>query len=322
MFAGHIPGAGEVEFLEVPEPVWPPPEDFGPAILFQPELACLCGSDLPYFEHSETRYPPGIGHSLHEMIGRVVATNGARFEVGDRVLAVPVDQQGLLERYVVSEARAIPVADGVDDEHAVLAQPLGTVLYAMRQIPSVADLTVAVVGQGPIGQLFNMALRVFGARHIVGIDADPKRLERSRAHGATHAICNAETEPIEVVAELTNGRGADLVIEAVGHADQALNQCIALVRRHGRILVFGVPPETIDGVRWREMFVKNATVQASVNPDFEVDFPMAMQWIAEGRVDVSGLVTHRFALAELQTAFEVFRDHREGALKVFVEFPR
>lgn len=322
MFAGSIPQPGRIELVDVPEPQWPPQADFGPAILFKPELACLCGSDLPYFEKCEVRYPPGIGHSLHEMVGSVLATTGTRFQPGERVLAVPVDQKGLFEQFVVSEQRAIRLSPGVPDEYLVIAQPLGTVLYALRKQPALAGQTVAVVGQGPIGQMFNLALREFGAARIIALDRDPKRIVRSRAHGATDVVSTADSDPIEAVRDLTGGHLADLVIEAVGHTDHALNLCIDLVRPHGRLLVFGVPPATVDGVRWRDLFVKNITVHTSVNPDFDVDFPAAMRWIAEGRVDVSGLLTHRFPLTELQTAFQTFREHRDGALKVLVEFPR
>jgi len=321
MFAGHIPAPGRIDLIEVPEPAWPPAEA-DPVILFRPELACLCGSDLPYFEQSETRYPPGIGHTLHEMIGTVLATTGTRFRPGQRVLAVPVDQKGLFERFVVSEERAIPLPPGVPDEHALMAQPFGTVLYALRRLPPVMGLTVAVVGQGPIGQMFNLALRSLGAGRVIGLDCDPRRLTRNRVTGANVAVCTAERDPVEAVREANAGRLADLVVEAVGHAHQALNLCIDLVERHGRILVFGVPPATVDGVRWRDLFVKNVTVHTSVNPDFAIDFPLAMRWIAEGRVDVSGLLTHRFPLSQIQTAFETFREHRDGALKVLVEFPR
>ncbi len=320
MFAGHIPAPGRIELVDVPEPAWPPEKE-GPAILFQPELACLCGSDLPYFECSETRYPPGVGHSLHEMIGTVLATTGSRFAPGDRVLAVPVDQKGLFERFVVSETRAIPLPQDVPDAHALIAQPLGTVLYALRRLPSVLGQSVVVVGQGPIGQLFNLALRNLGAAEIIGLDRDHGRTARSRDFGATHAFCTTDCNAIDAVDVVTDGRRADLVIEAVGHADQALNLCIELARRQGRVLVFGVPTEIVDGVRWRDLFVKNLNLQTSVNPDFTVDFPMAMRWIAEKRVNVEGLLTHRFPIAELQRAFETFRNHDGGALKVLVEFP-
>ena len=67
--------------------------------------------------------------------------------------------------------------------------------------------------------------------------------------------------------------------------------------------------------------VKNISVQTSINPDFNRDFPLAMRWIAEQRIDVSPIITHRFDLAEIQTAFETFHQRRDGALKVLVDFP-
>ena len=111
------------------------------------------------------------------------------------------------------------------------------------------------------------------------------------------------------------------MIECVGHADQQFNLCIDLCKRGGHLLFFGVPPQTIDGLRWRDLFFKNVTVHTSVNPDFSRDFPLAMQWIREGRINVAPLITHRFPLSQLQEAFEVFRDRKEGAIKVIVNFP-
>lgn len=324
MLAGHITAPGRIELIQIDEPALS--GDRGGAgssgdILFEPELACLCGSDIPFFEHSAEIPTPEIGHSLHEMIGRVAATNGSRFRPGERVLCVPVNQCGLFERYVVSEERAIPLDPRVSDEHAVLAQPLGTVIFALRKLPAVIDRTVAVVGQGPIGHLFNMGLRSLGARQIIAIDRIASRLEFSRATGATLAVCSDERCPVEAVSRATDGRLADVVIEAVGHDEQAFNLCIELCGHAGRILFFGVPPVTIDALCWRSLFFKNITVHTSVNPDFRSDFPLAMQWIAERRVDVAPLVTHRYPLRQIQTAFETFRDRRDGALKVLVEFP-
>ncbi|MBL4714378.1 MAG: alcohol dehydrogenase catalytic domain-containing protein, partial [Alcanivorax sp.] len=156
VFAGRMPAPERVELVEIPEPELPVRDPLGPGqIIFQPTLACLCGSDLPFFQGSD-EYPIVEGHSLHEMIGTVVATNGQRYQVGDEVLAVPLEQRGLYERYVVDETRAIPVDTRVPGEHALLAQPLGTVLFALKKLPAVVDLDFAVVGQGPIGQLFNL----------------------------------------------------------------------------------------------------------------------------------------------------------------------
>ena len=95
---------------------------------------------------------------------------------------------------------------------------------------------------------------------------------------------------------------------------------IAIMAQAGRILYFGVPPQSIE-IRWRDLLIKNLTVHTSMNPDFERDFPLAMRWIGEGRVNVRPLITHRFPLSQIQEAFEVFRDKRDGAQKVLVEFP-
>lgn len=318
MLAGQITKPCRVELIDIAEPTLP---DEPGQIIFQPEIACLCGSDLPYFDGQLSQEPHQIGHSLHEMVGRVVDTSGTRFRPGDRVLAVPVNQVGLFERFVLSEQRAIPLDPRPEEEHALLAQPLGTVLYALRKLPSFIDRTVAVVGQGPIGQMLNAVLRNLGARQIIGIDRLESRLEKSAQMGATATICNAKEDAVKAVADLTGGLMADIAIEAVGHENQQLNLCIDLVQKFGHILSFGVPPATVDGIRWNALFRKNITVYTSVDPDFTRDFPLAMRWIADGRIDLRPLLTHRFALKDIQTAYETFHERRDGALKVLVEFP-
>ncbi|GIX03087.1 MAG: alcohol dehydrogenase [Planctomycetaceae bacterium] len=322
MLAGDIYAPGKIRLIEVPEPELPPqpPPGCPGQIIFQPETTCLCGSDLPYFTRNG-EWPVEIGHSLHEMIGTVVATNGQRWRPGDRVLAVPMMQQGLQERFVVDERRAIPIVTHVPEEQALMAQPLGTAIFALKKLPNLLDAQVAVVGQGPMGQLFNMALRNLGARRIIGIDKLPARLQVSLRTGATHTVCNADRDAVSQVQQILDGELPDIVIECVGHADQAFNECIALCRYGGRILYFGVPPEVIHQLRWRDAFTKNLTVHTSVNPDFARDFPLAMQWIGEGRVDVSPLLTHRFPLEQIEEAFTLFRERRDGVLKVIVDFP-
>lgn len=320
MLAGHIKAPGRIELVEVPEPKLDNSAEGG-QIIFQTECACLCGSDLPFFEHSDEEWIPEVGHSLHEMTGTVVATNGKKFKVGDRVLTVPVYQQGLFERYVVSEDRVIPLDKRVPEEQALLAQPLGTAIFALKKLPPLLDLDVAIVGQGPMGQLFCGALRNLGAREIIAIDLLDSRLKNSPRMGATAVINNSKEDAVKEVSRITNGKMPDLVIEAVGHQHQALDLCVDLCPRFGRILYFGVPPVTIANVKWRNLFKKNITVHTSVDPDFRRDFPLAMRWIGEGRIDVSKVITHRYPLSEVQTAFETFRDKKDGALKVFLEFP-
>jgi threonine dehydrogenase-like Zn-dependent dehydrogenase len=322
MLTSELYAPGKIRLIEVPEPELAPvpPAGVSGQIIFQPETACLCGSDLPYFNGTDEE-PIERGHSLHEMIGTITATNGKLWRVGDRVLAMPVKQKGLTERFVLDENRATPLVTGLPEEQILLAQPLGTVIFALKKLPSLLDQDVAVVGQGPIGQLMNASLRNLGARHIIGIDPLEPRLAVGARMGATETVCNARRDPVAAVREILGGNLADIVIECVGHQDHQFNLCIDLCRNAGRLLCFGVPPPLVNGLRWRDLFFKNITAHTSIGPDFRRDFPLAMAWIKEGRVDVTPLITHTFPLARVQEAFELFRDRLDGALKVIVHFP-
>src|SRR5438552_321459 len=191
------------------------------------------------------------------MTGTVVATNGKRFCPGDQVLAVPVNQRGFFERYIVSEARAIPVDSRVPKDRAFLAQPLGTVICALKKLPQILDKDVVIVGQGPIGQMFTAAMRNLGARRIIAVEPIESRLALSGRMGATATINPIAADLTAEVGRITGGAMADIVVEAVGHADQALNAALGLVKPFGRLLYFGVPPEKIDGLCWRETFLRN-----------------------------------------------------------------
>ena len=325
MLAGHFVSRRQVRLIEIDEPQLPVAGTSPGQILFQPEMTCLCGSDLPYFdgefEGHPITYPQPPGMSLHEMVGTVVATNGNRWKPGTRVLAVPLGQHGLFERFVLSEDRAIPLAPGLPDEMAMLAQPFGTVIHALKKLPNMIDRDVVVLGQGPIGQMFNAGLRNLGARKIIGVDPIESRLKLSQQMGATDTICSTGRGAVASVQQILDGGLPGTVIEAVGHKAQAFNEAVELTGAFGQILFFGVPATTIDGVALRAAMTKNLTISTSLHPDFERTFPLAMQWIAEGRVNLAPLITHRFPLSDLQTAFDTFRDRTDGALKVLVIFP-
>lgn len=325
MLAGHFVSRRQVELVQIAEPQLPTGDALPGQIVFQPEMTCLCGSDLPFFdgefEGHPVDYPQPVGMSLHEMVGTVIDTNGKRWKPGTRVLAVPVGQHGLFERFVLSEQRVVALNASLSDEMAMLAQPFGTVVHALKKLPNMIDRDAVVLGQGPIGQMFIAGLRNMGARRIIGIDPVASRLKLSRTMGATDTICAKGVDAVEQVREILNGELPEVVIEAVGHRAQALNDAIELTRPFGQILYFGVPATTIDGVKLKSAMLKNLVISTSLHPDFERTFPLAMQWIAEGRVNLKPLITHRFPLSQIQQAFDTFRDRIDGAQKVLVEFP-
>ena len=320
MLAGEIFASRSIRLIDIPMPELTDQVDSG-KILLEPELACLCGSDLLYFEADYPEYAPHVGQSLHEMIGRVVETTGTKFKAGDRVLAVPEEHYGFYGRYWVSDSRAIQVDSRGSDAEAVLAQPLGTVLFALRRIPPVYGRRVMIFGAGPIGQLFVRALRVFGAGEIIVVDPLADRLELAHAGGATDVVQSTAAEAISYARSLPGG-GPDLVVEAVGHREQVLNECVAACRPHGEILFFGVPPEHVDGFLLKDMFWKNIRLYTSVGPSFELDFPQAMKMVAEKTIEVSSLVSHRMPIDQIQQAYDLFADRQDGAMKVFLDFPK
>ena len=319
MLAAEIYAPRQIRMIDVEEPTLV--NSAGGDIIFQPELACLCGSDLLYFEADNESYEPVVGHSLHELIGTVVDTNGEKFKIGDRVLCVPVNQEGLQERFVVTENQAIYVDPRPDEREALLAQPLGTVLFALRRLPNIVDQNVVVVGQGPMGQLWNCALSQLGARRVIGLDLNADRLKVSPEMGATDTLqVSLEKNAEDIAAGVRSILGGESP-ECVGHREQRANLCFEICRKAGTVFFFGVPPKHVENFDLHKMFFKNQTLVTSVGPDFTKDFPLAMRWIAEGRVNVAPIITHHMQLAQIQEAFDLFSTRQDKALKVFLDFP-
>jgi threonine dehydrogenase-like Zn-dependent dehydrogenase len=287
------------------------------------ETGCLCGSDIPFFSEAQASYPLAPGLSLHEIIGRVTASGSASFKAGDRVLAMPLGLVGCAEQLLIGDDRLVAIDEALSNDAAVVSQPMATVLSALSTIPNVIGLNVVVLGQGPIGLLFDACLASAGAARIIGIDVREARVARSCEFGATDAFVTREAggrDAIDRVAQLTGGVMADLVVEAVGHENQQLNLACALARNKGRLLYFGIPPDQPIPFALEPVVRKSLTIHTSVPDDLRPFVKIAQRAIKRGRIDTSKLVTHRFPFAEVQQAFETYRDRRDGALKVILDF--
>jgi threonine dehydrogenase-like Zn-dependent dehydrogenase len=320
MIAGQITEPRRIDLVEMP---LPQPGDG--EILVKVEVGSICGSDLPYFLVDRAHpsiadlpvpLPPAL--SLHELIGTVAQTRSRRFREGDRVLALPYKHRGLSEYFLSHQENAVPIPKG-PGERLVLSQPLGTVIHACLKLPNLLGQTAVILGQGPIGQLFSALLSRMGALRIIAVDPIPERLGVARRMGATHTIGEDAAKATEMVHELTGGRGADLVVEAVGHAE-AFKAAMRLARRNGTVIAFGLPHRAQYVVEINEFFYNEGRLINSVGPDVQRDFPIAVEMIAAGLIDVSPLVTHRFHWSHAQDAFAIFADRRDGAIKVILNF--
>ena len=321
MKAAQIKARGHIELVDVANPGAPQPGE----VVVTAETGCLCGSDIPFFADEQPSYPLMAGLSLHEIIGRVTASASTSFRVGDRVLAMPPGLCGCAEQLRLNDNRLVAIDDELSNEAAVVSQPMATVFSALSTIPTVVGLNVVVVGQGPIGLLFDACLSGLGAKRIIGIDVRDARVARSGEFGATDVFVSREADgrdAVEHVAQLTGGAMADLVVEAVGHEEQQFNLAAALARNKGRVLFFGIPPERMDGIAFDPVVRKSLTIHTSVPDDLRPFVTIAQRAIRHGQIDPSRLVTHRFPFADVQQAFETYRDRRDGALKVVIEFGR
>src|SRR5215831_6271233 len=232
MKAAQITARGRIELVDVPDLHMPHADE----VIVTAETGCLCGSDIPYFSEPQAAYPLPLGLSLHEIIGRVTASTSPSFHVGDRVLAMPRGLLGCAEQLRLAPDRLAPIDDALSNDVAVVSQPMATVLSALSTVPTVVGLTVAVVGQGPIGLLFDACLSQLGAGRVVGIDVRESRAQRGCEFGATDVCVTRErygVDAIAKVAEITGGAMADLVVEAVGHEEQQFNLAAALARDKG-----------------------------------------------------------------------------------------
>jgi threonine dehydrogenase-like Zn-dependent dehydrogenase len=319
MKAAQITARGQIHVVDTANP--PAPQ--AGQVIVTADTGCLCGSDIPFFSEAQPSYPLPPGLALHEIIGRVTATASPSFAVGDRVLAMPLGLLGCAEQLLLGDDRLVPIDDALSNEAAVVSQPMATVLSALSTIPNVAGLTVAVVGQGPIGLLFDACLSGLGATKIIGIDNRETRVARSCEFGATDVFVTREhggRDAIDRVAQLTGGVMADLVVEAVGHEEQQFNLAASLARNKGRVLFFGIPPDQTIDVALEPVVRKSLTVHTSVPEDLRPFVTIAQRAIKRGQIDPAKLVTHRFPFAQVQQAFETYRDRRDGALKVIIEF--
>lgn len=320
MLAGQITRPGQLDFIELPLP-----QIAEGQLLVKLELASLCGSDIPYFLH-DTSHPSVAGQplplrpglSLHELLGTVYESRSKRFKEGDRVLALPFNYlQGMSEYFLSADSLAVPLPSGAA-EQLVLSQPLGTVVHACRKLSNLPGKTVVVLGQGPIGQLFCALLRHLGAARVITVDSLADRLRISSRMGATHVFGDDPAELKAAVRDLTNGLGADVVVEAIGK-EETLNLTPDLIRRQGTVILFGLPNRYAFNVAIHEFFYKEARLIGCVGPDVQEDFPIAVELIATGVIDVKPLITHRFPFLKAQDAFTLFSQRRDGAMKIILE---
>ena len=321
MKAAHVVAHRQIEVIEVDAPKI---EDFPVgSIKVKARMTAICGTDSPNFvlERQVGDYPLNIGLSIHECVGTVTETKSDKFKTGDLVQARPTAGiGGLAEYYISHDNVAVKLVDFDPLDQILMSQPLGTVIWAVRKLGNILNQDTVILGQGPMGLLMTHMLSNLGAKTIIATDTVDFRLATARRMRATHTLNPERGDIVAQVREITDGRMADLVVEIVGHNQQTVNFCLKLAKRLGTVLAFGVPDEDVYAFQYGEFFRKNVTMIGSVGPDSQNDYPLAMDMIAQGRLDVSPLITHHLPFTEIQKGFELFIDHRDQAIKVILDY--
>jgi len=334
---------GEVLVQDVAEPEILDPTD----AIVQIEASGVCGSDLHIY-HGRVQIEPGftIGH---EYVGKVieVGSDVRDVAVGDRVLGCFQTACGLCFfcrrgwfhkcdfsrtfghgavlgslQGTQAERALVPMADlvlrkvpqGMSDDVALFAgDVMGTGYHAVEAGGLQPGDTAAVLGLGPVGLCAVLAAKAVGAAHVIAVDTVAERLAMAESFGA-QPVHLSEGDPRAVARELTDGRGVDLCIDAVGDP-RALELAIRLTRKCGTVQAIGVYAERCE-VHMGLLWIKALNVHSGhANVIGHVDSVVEM--MSSGALDPTPLVTHHMSLEQAPEAYALY-DRRE-ALKIVLE---
>ena len=287
------------------------------------EASVVCGSDIAYWRGDKPfqKFPLEAGRPVHECCGEVIESASDSFTPGDRVIAMPYADQGLAEIFICEENDAVRVPHNNEDEDAsVLIQPLCTLLRAVDRLPDVNGLRTIVIGAGPIGLMAVWLLKARGAGPILAIDPISERLDAAVRLGADERLEASSTQARTLLRSGMFDFGeADLVVEAVGHAQSPVNDAIHMARREGTLLVLGVPDEKIYAFEYDALFRKNLNLVASVTPDWRTYLDKAAALYSEKGGEIAFMITHRLPLSRASEAYALAENRSDGCIKVLLD---
>lgn len=319
---------GQVELREIPEP-----RLRRGTVLVAPRSAGVCGSDVHMWQNTQSWAVKDDLVLGHEVAATVldVADDVKGWAVGDRVVLETAAEicgvcalcrtgrynlcphrqgygavrDGSFTELVVAEPRVLHrIPDGVGDDAAAMTEPYCVAYNAIvERAPLEPGETVVVQGVGPIGALCVQLARLRGAGTIValGTDADTGRLETAAALGADHTVNVSRDDPGELLRDVGDGLGADLVVDATG-VSAALAQSMELVRPFGSIAKVGWGPQPL-GFSLDPLVAKAVTLYGSFSHTWTT-WERVLGLISTGRIDPGPVIGGVHPLADWQAAFE------------------
>lgn len=328
----------QVTVMDIPAPTSVRDDE----VMVQIHAASICGSDIGAFRGTNAlvSYPRVLGH---ELAGEIIAAGAASgFQTGERVALEPYincghcypcsigrtnccenlkvlgvqTDGGMVEQFVHPARLVHRLPEGMSWEDAALIEPLTISLHSTHRAGVKAGEHVVICGAGPIGLLAASVALAYGAVPIM-IDPINERLELARAFGAQFTINPVETNAVERIREITNGRMAEVVLEASG-ATPSISATLDYVSYAGRIALTGWPKEKI-AMDTGMYTKKEVDIRGSRTSSGE--FPEAIELIQSKKVPVQKLISlNTHSLAGLAPAVEEMSAHPEKFIKIIATF--
>ncbi len=278
----------------------------------------VCASELDVFVgKAPEKLPAEIGHEVAGVVAEV-GPGVSSIREGDPIAAW-IAGGGFAEEVVADARFCVPV--GGDVGYPAVAEPLACVVNSVElAAPALAD-DVVVIGAGYMGNLIQLVTALKGPRSIVVADVRPDALARAAALGATRVVDTSEASLADVVAEVTDGTGADVVYEVTG-IGPGLALAGDATRMGGKLCIVGYhqgEPRPIPLGRWNWMAFQIVNAHFRDMDTIMAGMRAGMRLVSSGVLDVSGLVSDTFPLDRVEDAFEAAVAKRPGFVKAVVE---
>jgi alcohol dehydrogenase len=336
-------GPGRKEWADRPMPTVQAPTD----AVVRITKTTICGTDLHILKGDVPEVVEGriLGHEGVGIVEEVGA--GVRnFKVGDRVLISCVTSCGKCEyckkgmyshcedggwilghlidgtqaeyvRIPHADTSLYPIPEGLDEEALVMLSdilPTGFEVGVLKGKVQPGD-SVAIVGAGPVGLAALLTAQFYSPAEIIMVDLDDNRLEVARAFGATKTVNSSRGNPVEAVLELTEGKGVNVAIEAVG-IPATFDICQGIVAVGGHIANVGVHGKSVN-LHLEKLWIRNITLTTGLVDTYSTS--MLLKTVIAGKLEPKKLITHRFPLSDIEKAYDVFENAaKERALKVIL----
>ena len=297
-------------------------------IIVKTHLMGICGSDKNFYRghmppsSSEYRQPSEWPFLLgHESGGTVIAVGShvTDYKIGDEVVSFAWNNC-FADYFSAKSFQLQHTLPGLNVLTQSLGEPTACAMFSGLNCGVQLGDTVVIMGAGYAGQIIAQCAAKKGAYRVIVVDVLNAKLDLAASLGADVVINSAEEDPVAKVKALTDGIGADVVIECAGSAD-SFNAATALLRHNGKFVFYSwvTTPITLDISRWHDDGLEfiNTCLDHHTWQERSIWFPRVMRPVAQETIQIRPLITNEFRLADIKEAF-AFADHDDAAIKVIL----